>query len=192
MNDMSLSRCRIKSAKKLVNHIILQCTTWIPVENSGNKEFPVDIYIPKELLSNERIKIMGIKPGLDVSIIGKGFIDTSNNQVKINILLDLARRFDYAKNSQEAEIKLFDVIVTGYSNIGKYYQCMCTYKNQENSKDTKYIIVRTTHEPTKGCCYNFSGKFLFMRTPNGLLAPIAYADTFVKDIVLDERIQTKQ
>jgi len=170
-------------------------TTQVCSESDSPVNCSLSAYMPLDVYKNPRTKQLNVSPGCFLKLTGKTVINSEGTNVKIDMFIDTARRIEYPAKKCSGQIKLFDVrsISTGaVMRCSDRMEMMCNYYNKQNSP--RYIIVRTGFND-QACLqcntnYNVSGEFR-LRLVQGMIIPVVFADTLVKDIRLDERISIK-
>lgn len=196
MNNICLTRCLVNGAKRQGNYVALNCTTQICTETGSPVNCNVFVYISEEDFKNKRLQQIGLKPGACFKMTGKTVIDGEPTSAKISMMIDSPKFIEYPGKKSEGFIKLFDVrspSAVGIRRCQDRFEILSSYINTKDGPQRKAVVcvgLEYEHEIYQNTGYNISGPFLFRRV-GGVIMPVIYTETFVRDIVLDERVPVK-
>lgn len=196
MNNICLTRCLVNGARRQGDYVVLNCTTQICTESGSPVNCNVSAYISEETYKSKRLQQIGLKPGACFKFSGKTVIDGEPTSAKISMMIDAPRFIEYPGKESKGYIKLFDIrspAPPGIRRCKNRFEIISSYMNTKNGPARKAIVcvgLEYEKELAPNTGYNVSGSFLLRRVGENLM-PVIYTETFVKDIVLDERIPVK-
>lgn len=195
MNDMCFTRCLIKQISETGKYKILKCSTKVPVEFGGLMDADLLVYVDNKTFAekNNEKNPNFLSVGKEICVTGKTVHDIKDGILSFSLLIQNKRRIDYARNSFEVKVKLFDIsigkVVSIMNNRTNRKEVLAKYFNTKEKPRDIIISVLPQKELLPNTNYNVSGVFFVRKTQK--IVPLIVANTFVKDVIITEDIYIK-